>query len=529
MGNNDDIGSEEKKATKLQKNNHFNTIKPKTLIAIIAIAGAIIGGIGIVKNINNGKLNVTNPNFNQGNKITQNIKENIADKFKITDYDRIVTVSFNNPNEYDEYDISNISVENDNHYNVELGDGKIINASLENAVLLDVDYKERDKEKLPAELNIYDNAIVSFYNDLKQIPVTAISLETINDQKLFVCDTGQHRLMQTVINTVPFRELEQSEVSSYYNDEEILGAVIIIDGKPLFSEKFIGYNYVFIGEEKFVSICAKQDNGRYYEYLAKKEQVVFFHKKQDIVRYNSGKKLPYGKATGNFNFGYRDNPHFYWETKNDAVFLEKDNMYLLDIEARFEIIASPKFYSLDYMDNMPEYKFDNEVKKLPQYMFRIHKQDNIRNPVITAGVQLSRVGDTYLYFLTGGTFKYRRSDQKIRKLGGTICSPNSTAIATYTEPEQLSSEYVKIDGDVEFIANLNGNQIGIYKEDSDLRFYAYKQMKIYNIDYYSLIIEKTDVNSKKVAYLDILVPKKNVIIKGVEEKMGPTMVLNKVR
>ena len=62
-----------------------------------------------------------------------------------------------------------------------------------------------------------------------------------------------------------------------------------------------------------------------------------------------------------------------------------------------------------------------------------------------------------------------------------------------------------------------------------MRFYAYKQMKIYNIDYYSLIIEKTDVNSKKVAYLDILVPKKNVIIKGVEEKMGPTMVLNKVR
>lgn len=504
-----DMGVAEEKRMKLQKKNHFQKIKIKHLVVALAIAGTIIGGIAI-------RDFDTLKTFNHS-------------KFNINDFDKVITVSFNNPFDHSEFNIEKISIEDNDHYSIKVTDGDTINASFDNAVLLDVDYKSTVMKKQSNELSKFHNAFVSYYNLLMPVTMSSLSIEKLNNKRMFFCDSPNERVLFSIENGIPYRILSIAEKTNFDNlDNLIAVAYIVVDGKVIELLNFVGYKNIVIDGNEYMCICARQDDGNYYEYLTVRDQVIFYCRRPEDRPVVDGIGLNYGLAKGTFNFEYEKLRNLYTDIKREII-LTKNNRYHAYKNTSHEIVAPPRYYSFEYLNGEVNFTFDNPVHHLNEYHEVYYDQQGFLTPRIVCDIKMTKSYDTVLYYMGSSENwdPYTKNPNKTNY--GLICSPDAIALGRTLQFQEIGPNYTKVSETDKFVSNLNGRKFGAYYHEKTLKFsykfYAYKQVNIFGIDYYSLITELNTIEG--LSYIETLVPREHVIIKGSEDKTGPTKVLSK--
>lgn len=489
------------KTLKLDKETRFRLSKNKTLALVLTGALVTISSIyGLTKVFN-------------------------KEKFNFNNYDTILTPSFSSELVNQEIELDEVSLDSKNNYYAKLYNGEIIYTSPTNAILLDNDYIERGEKEISKELTAYPHALVNYFNNLERHAIYSTSLEKPNGQPMYVFDTHYVRLMVPVQSAVVYKHLTPEEAANYTNPAEISTAYIIVDGKQIPCKHFIGYKDVKIEGVDFRAICAYLEDEGYCEYLTTKEQIVFIRPKSATSESVKGVELNYGQAKGNFNSSYNAAPDMYKDI--ESIILLEDGMYCVTTTDGSEIIISPRYYSFEYLKEKPKYYYEGFAVRLNGYCYTRYNINGFAFPMITEGVNLSSIGNTALYFIQPSNDTDLSHGYPVRSYYGSIYSPYALTLGRIANKEEIlhNPSYTLVEGNVNFLINVNGNYIALYEDSDainflDINFFAYAQTEYLGIKYYSLITEKTSKNGD-VFYIETLVPTENVCILGTEQKMAP--------
>ncbi|MDD4643835.1 MAG: hypothetical protein PHW90_02285 [Bacilli bacterium] len=480
---------------KSNKKNKYKSIKNKSL-ALVLTGAVFITGIGVVKMIN-------------------------KSRFNLDDYDEVITSSFQDTDSYEKNGIKEVSIDEKNNYNIRLDDGKVLYSSMHNAIMVDHDYEHSAKMKMPKELNRYSHAIFNYFSELKNIPIRSVMIQKINNQNMYICDLDDIRTLQSVENTVLCRKLMVDDVTSYGTPATMSTAYIIVDGKRINCNDFIGYKDIEINGVAFRTICDRLINGQYIEYVTTKEQVI-------LVRLNpypksriEGVELNYGLARGNYNTEYRTLPNLYKDIKR--IVLTPDNMYHIVSVGNFEILVSPKYYHLEYLNEKPTFDFEGQSFQLGKYNEIYYNRQQYLMPINTSDIQITELNGVPFYVVGSSTNCDSGTSNCNDTNHGGMYALNTLGIKRTISREEIDSTYIMVADTVDFIANLNGNRISSHGLKT--RFYAYKKVNIMEEDYYSLILETISDLNDTPTYAETLILCKNVILKGDVKQTEPSLVL----
>lgn len=466
-------------------------------------------------------------------------------KLNLDDFDKAVTPSFSRNEVEGIYTVEKSSIDG-NNYNIKVADGDVIVSSFDNTTLIDTDFKARKKSASANDLGAFDNAIINYYDKLKDVKINALSLEKLNKNNLFLCDTvgdnslnseivtkneatkiPTERILTTIDNIVPYRELvSNTAVTKYENVQDYLNVKIEVNGKLISFDKYIGFVDAQVNGIDFRLICGRGKDNKYYEYLTTKEHCIFVRRLKNIEEPVMGTRLNYEGSIGNYEMQYRKLITYYLNIK--SVVLGEDNMYYVTTNDNLLFVIPAKCYSFEFRKKTNLIPESADTLDLSKYLFLFYDQDSFEFSIISSTKKLVKVGNTYLYVvdqpLNLNTKVNNENNTALPNPTASVFNAESSALARVISTDEFKSNYSIASQPIDFAFNIVGNSFSD-DNDADCKYIAFKEINLLGLECYAMVSELPDPANNSLKYLEVVVPKNFVCIKGNEQDIAKQKVL----
>lgn len=517
---------------KLEKFNNFKNFKVKPMILAIAVAGSLaVGGItvGLVTSHNSGNVTPANPTTSSTVDVTNpsgtddkngvTITSVNTYKLNLGDFDKVVTPAFDRDASKATYDIKDCDTTTDG-YSIKLSDGSTIVATLDDSLLVDTDYKPREQAVKENDIGaMFDKALVNYYDKVEDLNVDALSLDKLDNENVFTCDTKNGRLLNTTNNIIPYHVIDATKaMDMYHSDQEYLNAYIEIDGQLIDIAKVIGFKDVEINGSQFRIICGIGLDNFCREYLTTKDQCILIRRasNSDVAE---GVQLGYENATGNYLMKYRKDLTFYRRIKD--VVLQKDNTYNILTEDLVYIVPA-RLYSFEFRDKMNLIPKDAETLDVSKYTFLAYDQASFDVSILSSKKQLVKVGETYLYVVDQPINAINKmngdKDTAIPDPVSAVYNADSSVLARVITADELKSNYSLANQPIDFSLNIAGNSFS--DDAAGGRYVAFKEVNMLGLECYAMVREFTDPKDNTTKYLEVIAPKDYVLVKGSDQDIS---------
>jgi len=522
---------------KLEKNNNFKSFKVKPLVLTMVMVGGIMSStlVGCSSNESNKSLD-RNPNV-----VVTSVN---SYKLNLNDFDKIVVPSFSSDAKETVHGIESCTFE-DGGYNAKLLDGDNIISSFDNTLLIDTDFERRQAGDLDNGLGAFDGALINYYNQIKDVKINSVSLEKIGDEHLFLFDTGAVsnvgdkiiteeevkvtegvRVLQTVDNAIPYRELDaNTALTKYTNSREYIAAYVEIGGRIVGRYKYIGSIDTKINECDFKLVCFKRNDNTYREYLITNDHLMIARglaKEEEPIK---GSRLEYENATGNMSMNYKGDVLFY--RRVESLVLGDDNFYYLTTKNRNEVgnilMTFPvEHYSFEFRDQNKLLPDGSETLDISDYTTLFYDENSFSMPIIGKNITLAKINENYLYLVN----KPKSLDKKFADNSNTalpnptagVYEVHSMAVGKHITLDELNNNYTMALEPIDFSFYL-GSKVFSNNLESNGKYIAFKELDMLGLKYYSIIHQYSDSNNQ-TKYLEILVPKTCAAIKGEQQDIS---------
>jgi hypothetical protein len=462
----------------------------------------------------------------------------------------------------EQYDIDNCQIIDDN-YNVTIADSEeILVSPLDKALLVDTDFQSRYIEVINEEIGGFSNALISYFGEVKDYKCNTVSIEEVDGQYLFVADTVSDNSKRGIIteeeenqiddsvrilgdanNIIPYRSIpEEAAKNKYEGSAEYSFVCIVIDGELINIEDVYGIKSVTVNGLEYNIVCGKKQSrdADCIEYLVAKENCILISPLGNEVQSIAGTNLNLEEARTIFNMYVKHTGSYFSDYEVKKAILGVDGfLYVqadLDIGSTDSLIKiSAEKYNFEFKDNRKLSTDSTESVDLGKYIFLHYNQESYDWPLFSTGFKLIKIEDKCYYTseslqITSSTQRddYEENfDKQGNQLSG-IYSVDSVVISTLIKEEELAG-YIVAPGEFDVIFDVLGKSFGFTMTNDEYysECYAYKETSMLGIEYYSIVVKYTTVETGKISYEELLVTKDNAIFKGTEEILGNQKTLKR--
>jgi hypothetical protein len=416
------------------------------------------------------------------------------------------------------------------------------------------------------EIGGFNNALISYFGEVKDYKCNTVSVEKVDGQYLFVADTVSDNSKRGIIteeeenqiddsvrvlgdanNIIPYRSIpEEAAKTKYEGSGKYSFVCIVIDGELIDISDVYGIKPVTANGVEYNIVCGKKQSkdADCIEYLVAKENCILISPLGNEVQSIAGTNLNLEEARTIFNMYVKHTGSYLSDFKVKTAILGEDGfLYVLADFNNGEnpiylIKISAEKYNFEFKDNRKLSTDSNESVDLRKYIFLHYDQGNYDWSLLSYdyGFKLIKIEDKcyytaeslYIIDLTQRNDYEENFDKAGNQLSG-IYSIDSVVISRTIKEEELDG-YTVAPGKFSVIFDLLGKSFGFPMTNNNGEYsecYAYKETNMLGIEYYSIVIKYASIETGKISYEELLVTKDNTIFKATEEILGNQKTLTR--